>query len=185
MCTTLYNINIMVPTTIHIQGADITIRTYQPTDDIEYLTELLHRAYAGLAAMGFRYHATHQDSTVTAERLNGDLSFIAERNGIIVGTVTLYKTFPEDSCEWYTSNGVWHFGQFGIEPNLQRNGLGNAMMNIIELHAKQLGAQELACDTAEGATHLVNWYNKRGYRFIQHVQWGVTNYRSVVLSKTL
>jgi len=175
----------MTPTKLYLQGADVTIRTLQPTDDIEYLTELLHRAYAVLAAMGFRYHATHQDSSVTRERLNGNLSFIAECNGLLVGTVTLYNKSHDDHCHWYTQHGVWHFGQFGIEPNVQRSGLGNAMMTYIEHHAKQLGAHELACDTAEGAEHLIRWYNKRGYRFVQHVQWGITNYRSVVLSKAL
>ena len=40
-------------------------------------------------------------------------------------------------------------------------------------------------DTAEGAEHLIRTYEKRGYRFIEYVQWEVTNYRSVVMSKKL
>ena len=35
------------------------------------------------------------------------------------------------------------------------------------------------------ATHLVGWYTRLGYRFIEHTQWSHTNYRSVVLSKPM
>jgi len=57
------------------------------------------------------------------------------------------------------------------------------MMEIIETKAKSLGALEIALDTAEGAAHLIRFYEKRGYEFIQYVQWEVTNYRSVIMSR--
>ena len=59
------------------------------------------------------------------------------------------------------------------------------MMDIIEGKAKALGADELALDTAEGASHLIGYYEKRGYRFMEYVNWDVTNYRSVIMSKTI
>jgi hypothetical protein len=40
---------------------DVAIREIDDGDSFEELTELLHRAYAPLAAAGFRYLATHQD----------------------------------------------------------------------------------------------------------------------------
>ena len=58
-------------------------------------------------------------------------------------------------------------------------------MQFIEEHARKRGVTELACDTSEQATHLIAWYTRLGYRFIEHVKWDVTNYRSVVMSKTL
>ncbi|MBS1561472.1 MAG: GNAT family N-acetyltransferase [Bacteroidetes bacterium] len=163
----------------------IEIRPYRATDDIDAITEMLHRAYAGLADMGFRFHATFQDADVTRERLNGDLSFMAVEGDTIVGTITLYDQPYDDSCPHYRDRTVARFGQFGIEPHLQHAGLGTRMMDLIEQTAADLGFRELACDTAEGATHLVEWYARRGYRFVEHVQWDVTNYRSVVLSKHL
>ena len=48
----------------------------------------------------------------------------------------------------------------------------------------EVGAAEIALDTAETAEELIRFYLKRGYRFIEHVTWtDVVNYRSVVLSK--
>jgi len=43
----------------------IVIRSLQDSDDVDEITEMLHRAYAGLAAMGLRYLATHQSADVT------------------------------------------------------------------------------------------------------------------------
>ena len=43
----------------------------------------------------------------------------------------------------------------------------------------------LALDTAEGATHLIDWYAKLGFEFVEYTQWEVTNYRSVIMAKPL
>jgi hypothetical protein len=31
----------------------------------------------------------------------------------------------------------------------------------------------------------IAWYTQLGYRHIEHADWGHTNYRSVIMSKTL
>ena len=72
-----------------------------------------------------------------------------------------------------------------VLPEYQNKGIGSLMMDIIETRAKKEGAIEIALDTAEGAAHLIRYYKKRGYRFIEYVNWEVTNYRSVIMSKKL
>lgn len=59
------------------------------------------------------------------------------------------------------------------------------MLEFVEQHARDHEAAELALDTAEGAIHLRQWYERLGFRFIEHVSWQDTNYRSVILSKQL
>lgn len=103
------------------------VRRIAPGDSLEALTALLHRAYARLAAMGFRYLAAHQE------------------------------------------------GQ----------GLGSRLLAFAEDCAARLGAAEVSVDTAEGAAHLIAFYEARGYREVGHAQWDHTNYRSVLLSKRL
>ena len=163
----------------------VVIRELRPDDSVAAITELLHTAYAPLAAMGFKYLATHQDEATTRRRLQSGISLVAELDGAIVGTVTLRAPKAESRCAWYLQPGVWSFGQFAVRPDLQRHGLGKKLMHAIEQRALQHGATELALDTAEGATHLVRWYEGLGFRFIQHVSWDETNYRSVVMSKRL
>ncbi|MEQ1854055.1 MAG: GNAT family N-acetyltransferase, partial [Chthoniobacteraceae bacterium] len=133
----------------------VVIRELRPDDSIADITELLHTAYAPLAAMGFKYLATHQDEATTRRRLQSGISIVAVLDGDIVGTVTLRAPQAESPCAWFSQPGVWSFGQFAVRPDLQRNGMGQRLMHVIEQRALQHGAAELALDTAEGATHLV------------------------------
>lgn len=101
-----------------------------------------------------------------------------------------YKPLAEagwkaDKPSWYNSPGVLVFGRFAVSPELQGHGLGSKMMDVLEARVKALGYAEIALDTSEKADHLIKMYEQRGYRFIEYHQWGITNYRSVVLSKTL
>ncbi|MCW1925612.1 GNAT family N-acetyltransferase [Luteolibacter arcticus] len=164
----------------------ISIRPWREHDPIPKITRLLHAAYAPLAAMGLRYTATHQSDEVTLSRLQRGRPFVGELDGEIVATVTLYPTAgPNSSCAWYREPGVFSFGQFAVRPDLQRLGLGRRMIGTLENEAVGREGRELALDTAEQAHHLRQWYEKLGYRFIEFADWSTTNYRSVILSKSL
>lgn len=165
---------------------NIIIRHYHPGDSISQLTALLHEAYGELARMGLRFLATHQDESVTLDRItSGVRTFVARQGEAIVGTLTLYGPYPASSTPWYRKPTVFHFGQFAVRPGLQGQGIGLQMLRLAEEEARTLGATELALDTAEPAEHLRQWYQRLGFRFIEYVQWDVTNYRSVILSKRL
>lgn len=167
-------------------GANIALRPLSRSDSLGELTALLHRAYKPLADMGFRFFATHQSVDDTARRLEHAYCWVAVQENTIVATIALYgKKRPNERCAWYTNDGVWFFGQFAVAPELQGMGVGNRLLDMVESFARDNHASEIALDTAEGATHLIRLYTQRGYRFVEHVQWDVTNYRSVVLSKTL
>src|SRR5688572_29691775 len=161
------------------------IRELGSDGDYEALTQLLHRAYASLAAMGFKYTATCQSPEVTRSRCKGGTCLVAEIDGVIVGTVTFYNAEQSQHSEWYDRPEVASFGQFGVEPTLQGRGIGKMLMDEVERLAAESGAKEVACDTAEGATHLIELYMRRGYRLVGKVDWKDTNYESVILSKDL
>ena len=164
---------------------EIVIRSFKVTDDVTEITELLHRSYAQLAEMGLRYMATHQDDRVTIKRLTDGKSFLAEGGGRIVGTVTCYDSDLTSGSPYLDRVGVGHIGQFGVLPDYQRRGIGRRLFDRAEYYARQIDLDEVALDTAETATHLIEWYKRLGYRFIEYVSWDVTNYRSVVLGKRL
>lgn len=166
--------------------AGVQVRLIQRTDSFERLTELLHRAYAPLAAMGFRYRATYQDADTTRERAGKGECDLAFQGARLVGTILLVPpSEPASHCSWYDRDDVSIVSQFAVEPDLQRQGLGGRLLSMAEDRAAALGAAEVAIDTAEGATHLVAFYTARGYRHIGYEQWSHTNYRSVILSKRL
>ncbi len=159
------------------------VRRISPSDSVEELTSLLHRAYAGLLAQGLRYVATHQDVATTRRRIAGGECYVAELEASLVATVTFKQASVTAGCEWYDRVDVASFGQLAVEPEYQQRGIGNALMDLVEERARVTGAAEISLDTSEQAEALIDWYVRRGYRVVQTADWEATNYVSVVLSK--
>ena len=164
---------------------ETVIRPISANDSLEDLTALLHRAYAPLLAAGMRFYASHQPVEATAERISRGECLVAEHDGRIIGTITLYPFHEDSECEWYRRPGISHFGQFAVEPEHQKSGLGSRLLEMVEERARQMGATGLALDTAEMADGLIAYYRQRGYLPVGSVRWEDVNYRSVVMSKML
>ena len=165
----------------------IEFRLLSPDDSIEELTRLLNKSYKVLADMGLNYVAATQDNSITINRTRGAYKcYVGIYNNNIAATISLYSPGPSDKSSWYSKAYVAKFGQFAVAPELQKYGIGSKMIDIVEGEARKLeNVSELALDTAETAYHLIDFYEKKGYRYIETVQWGVTNYKSVILSKLL
>jgi len=86
---------------------------------------------------------------------------------------------------WFSRPGVASVGQFAVEPELQRNGIGGSLLSFVEDLARQDGVEELSLNTAEPAHHLIAYYEKRGYRVVDTTDATMPNYRSVIMSKRL
>lgn len=164
---------------------EISIRRFSEQDSVDDLTELIRSAYRRLADMGLRFVGTWQDAELTKKRLEAGECYVAVVGGVVVGTITLYLPESHPECAHYDLPGVAYFGQFAVDPALQEKGIGGTLLDFVEQRAAEVGSLELALDTAESAHHLIAYYEKRGYRFVQYIQWDSTNYRSVVMSKPL
>jgi GNAT superfamily N-acetyltransferase len=162
----------------------LKVRPLLPSDSIVELTELLHRAYSRLAAMGLNYTAVDQTPEVTAKRISGGQCYIAEWLGNMAGTIVV-QPYQQSECEYFTKPGVAAVHQFGVEPSLQSKGIGRALLAKAEAWATERKFRELAMDTAEPAKHLISLYGRLGYEVVGSVQWSGKVYRSAVLSKVL
>jgi GNAT superfamily N-acetyltransferase len=165
--------------------AHITYRPLRADDDLDAITDLLHAAYAPLAAAGMRYVASHQDVATTRRRTTKGETFVAVRDNAVVGIITLAEAEATQGSPFYDRSDVASFGQFAVLPALQRQGVGSRLMEIVEDRAREKGVAELALDTSEHAEALIAMYTERGYRFIEYARWNGVNYRSVILSKRL
>lgn len=170
-----------------IGNTEVELRLLQPSDSFDEMTKMLHISYKQLADMGLRFLATHQDEETTKSRaLTNGLCIVAIANHKIIGTIVVNFPGWTKGTAFYEQSHVAHFGQFAVLPEFQKTGLGSLLLDITEqLAFTALGATELALDTSEHAHHLLEYYSKRGYRFIEYVQWDVTNYLSKTLSKSI
>jgi len=164
----------------------VKLRPIEARDSLTELTAMLHRAYAELLASGLRYQASTQDVTTTMRRLARGEGYVAELEARVVGTIVVVPPSARaDYCAWYDRPDVAVLTQFAVEPAYQRLGIGTQLLAFAEARAAQLGAHEVAVDTATTAAHLVALYRSRGYRHVGDVRWSHANYDSVLLSKRL
>lgn len=162
-----------------------SIRQCRLPEDLVPLTDLLHRAYADLAARGLQYLASHQSVEITERRIRAGCCFVAEDSGQIVGTITIRRSTPDAELPAYREKGLMIFGQFGVEPRARGTGIGRALYDRAQEYAVSNGATAMALDTAVSATELIQMYRRWGYREIARHRWGATNYESVVMRKEL
>jgi GNAT superfamily N-acetyltransferase len=173
-------------TDIRADASEVIIRRLSPADSLEEVTELLHAAYRALAEAGLHYVASHQAPEVTALRVASGECCVAALHGRLVGTINLVPPGRSALGGFYARPGVSKVGQFGVRPELQRQGIGGRLLRHAEERAKELGATTMALDTAEQATELIAMYQRRGYRIVDQVDYRPrVNYRSVVMARTL
>lgn len=161
------------------------IRLWREDDDVESMTALLHRAYAALAERGLRFTATHQAPEVTRRRLENGIAYVAEDAGRVVGTATLYRPEERWGVPLYREPGVWHFGQFGVEPEWKGHGIGRALHETLVARAREDGAEKMAMDTAAPAEELIATYRRWGYEVVDRIKFDSVNYESVILCLSL
>jgi GNAT superfamily N-acetyltransferase len=166
-------------------GDELTIRLREGGDDVSEITALLHRAYKPLADRGMRYVASWQDDAITLRRIARGECYVALSAGRLVGTILFADTERTTGSLWYDRPDVASFHQFAVEPELQGIGIGGRLLDTVEARAAATGAAEIALDTSEHASSLIDWYKRRGYRFVEYADWEATNYRSVILSRKL
>ena len=161
------------------------LRPLTETDSYEELTSLLHRSYGQLASVGLNFFASHQSVEDTRHRCESGECFVIEQDGDLIATITAYHDKPNSDCAYYRDPQVWYFGQFAVEPQLQHRGIGLQLLEHVEEFARQHGARQLMCDTAETAHGLIAYYARQGFAQIGFQRWPEVNYQSVVLMKSL
>ncbi len=143
------------------------------------LRRLLNEAYRELGEMGLNFTAVDQDEETTRRRISDAEAYLVYRGGALVGTVTLRERRPADDVPHL------YLTQLAVRPGFRRLGLGSYLMDLAEREALARGLDRVRLDTAMPATHLLSFYEKRGYRAMREAQWRGKSYRSVIMEKRL
>lgn len=163
----------------------IKLRPFDPSDSLQELTDLLQSAFARLGAMGLNCTCVDQSPAVTLARIAKGECYVAESGRKLIGTLTLYTPSENAECTWFRRNDVASLHQFAISPDFQGQGLGSAMLDFSEDWAKYRGYRKLALSVAQPASHLLSYYQARGYRQVGTINLPGKVYCSAVLTKKL
>ncbi len=167
------------------------VRPLAPSDSLEGLTALLHRAYARLGAMGLNFTAVDQSVETTRQRFASGQGFVLDNGGALIGCVVVAGPFDPERhpgvlrSPWYLRRDVAHLHQLAVDPAHQGQGHGDRLVDACEAWAREQGYHTIALDTAEPAQHLRTRYARLGYAEVDQVQWDGKRYRSLILVKPL
>lgn len=162
----------------------VELRRFDPArDSFVALTALLHRAFAPLGAMGLNCTCVDQTVETTRSRATCGDCYVAICEGRIVGTMTLYASDRESSCELYRHDDIASLRQFAVEPVWQARGIGTLLIAFAEHWAATRGYAELALDTPQPAAHLIAFYRAQGFRIVDFTRFDGKHYDSAILSK--
>ena len=145
--------------------------------DVPDVRVLVNRAYQELADRGLYYTATYQDEATTRERLSKGRAFVLLHESKIIGTA-LFSVQNH-----FTHRQTGYISQLAIAPEYKRLGLGSILMDWCEGLATAENFQGVQLDTAKPATHLVTWYQSRGYKIVGETQWEGKTYESWIFEK--
>lgn len=163
------------------------LRPLEPTDCVEALTTLIHRAYRRLGDAGWNLTGVDQSADTTRERIMEAECWVAvsTTDGSLIGTILVRPPNRAGDCPYFKKEGVAVINQLAVEPSFQGRGVGKRLVEQAERRAVEMGASEIALDTPEPAEELVSWYRKRGYALVDRIAWQGKTYRSVVMAKSL
>ena len=164
----------------------LVVRPLRGADDLAAITALIHAAYARHAAGGLRFWGTHQTVADTTTRFASGAGLVAERNGQLVGTLTVHGPQPDSPFACYRDAGTWGFTQFAVAPAQRGHGVGAALHRQAIALARAGGAHRMTIDTAAPALGLIALYERWGYTVCGECdRRPLTNYLSTVMSRPL
>ncbi len=155
-------------------------------DSYETLTELLHRAFAGLGEMGLNCPCIDQPASATRQRALAGTCFVAVCRGHVIATMTLHDRDLHNASaasDLYRCRDVASLRQFGVDPVWQGRGVGRAMAAFAVRWAASRGYARLALDTPQPAAHLIAFYRGLGFEIADVVRFAGRGYDSALLCR--
>jgi len=133
--------------------------------DLPAIADLVNLAYRGDAAQqGWTTEAAFMGGQRTdAESLRADL---AAKPDATVLTLREPDSGRLVGCVWLEpqQDGPWLLGMLAVDPGLQAGGVGRALIEAGEAHARARGGARIKLTVIDIRDTLIAWYARRGYQ---------------------
>jgi len=142
--------------------------------DLGRILQLVHRAYAHNAALGFHFVGATESPESLREDWTAGHVYTLRTEGGLAGTIRIAGQPQEGFLQ------IW---RLCVDPDVWRRGLGGRLLRFAESEARKRSLRSVRLDTAKPFVELVRWYQRRGYRITGETRFPDVNYDSVLLEK--
>jgi GNAT superfamily N-acetyltransferase len=147
------------------------------------VNRLWRRASAASAEDGVVFTEGVNVGRVRHRRAEEQACFVAVCSGRLVGTITLHEPDPASACAHYRRADVATFHRFGVEPTLQRRGIGRTLLSFGNRWAAARGYLQLALNLPVAETALLDFFHTQGFSLIDTVRFAGGDADCAVLSR--
>src|SRR5262245_60038411 len=132
-------------------------------DDVPRIADVIWAAYQEFAPdLGAVYPAYLADLLDVEVRLTSGTVLVAEADGSVTGTATLYTEAPRGGSGWPQG---WALGRaLAVDPDARGHGTAKSLVRAVIARAMRAGADELCLHTGEFMTAAVALYESLGFR---------------------
>lgn len=129
-------------------------------NDIKAIKEIIKEAFTKYCELAGLDPAKNAAVNETEDDIKKDIDskevYVAFMDGIIVGTIRV-EVFPDKTA---------YISRFGVRLNYQNNGVGKALMKVIDERMHELGVKKVFLHTASKVRDLVRFYYARGFYIV-------------------
>ncbi len=170
--------------TVSAPSKHLTIREATAADYAE-IARITWAAYLGAGYFDSTEHPYMRQIADVGYRAARGTVLVAERDGLIVGSVTLMA--HGDGFEQVAREGEFEFRLLVVDPAVQRSGAGSALVAEVEARAKRAGATAVVLTTGDRWEAPNALYPRLGYVRAPELDWPIpdTDIMLPVYRKTL
>ena len=138
---------------MHNTVFEVRKATIEDIAEVQQITKEAFEKYVELAGITVPVDALEETYDAVKKDIETKEVLVAFLDDIPVGSARI-SFLSEDSA---------YLTRFGVRLAYQNNGVGKAIMNVIDLHMQQAGVKKLYLHTASKFTALVRFYYSRGF----------------------
>ncbi len=141
---------------------ELHIRDARP-DDHDAIRDVTLAAYAQYATVMPHWEMYRQQLLATLEQDEQAERIVAERDGVIAGSVLLYPA-AANVYDIATANAAWpEVRLLAVAPAARGKGVGSALLEECIQRARRAGAQALGLHTEDIMEAAVHMYERKGF----------------------